>query len=369
MGVLRFLKNALVVTAAALTLSCNLGVTNDIIDPALSPKVKLLTPKSGAVGRLIIAEGFNLIPFDSVKLGKVRVSVKSSTITSLSFNVPANAVSGKLYVYKGLMIDSTQTFRVTPSNEDLDVYDDQKILISEITATWSLDCGTWGKDLIKNAVKRYEERSVNVAFNASPDNDNLYVPDAAIYSNYIGATKYPTQAINLERVIEDTITKFRFRSITQDVYDKADPYVLKEAEAVVGLSFTQTNPGSYIIKTRTRFRKDLPTGKYNVAVFIVQDDVIDIQNGARHPYYHNNVFRKTATNDAGIASVWGVEIATNNAKIEAIFEKNFTVQAPSGNIRTPWIKQDMKAIAVIYKMKANGSEPEKVINCNIVNAK
>jgi hypothetical protein len=268
-------------------------------------------------------------------------------------------------VYKGSAIDSSQTFTVIPTTDELDVENIQNVLLSDFTATWCGPCGQWGKATIIEAANKYGSRGVKVSFNSSQNNDVLYVRDAAIYADYVNLSAYPTQAVNLK--IVDQVFPASTTELIKKVTDMADVEAAKAPTAVVGLACTENGFGSYTIRTRTRFITDMPSGKYNVAVFIIQDNIVEAQNGNSQTYQHTGVFRKTASDNTGANSVWGTEIALQPKANDKI-EKTFTVQVPLVTGKLAWVKANMKAVAVIYKMNETNNKPEMVVNCNMVKA-
>lgn len=264
-----------------------------------------------------------------------------------------------------------------PASSELDIATPvQNVMVSEFTATWCGPCGLWGKPTIAAIADNYGKKAVKVSFNSSASGDALFVQDASAFAGYLSINAYPSQAVNLKLI--DAPASVRTVQQLQDyIIGIADAEAAKAPEAVVGLTFAEDAAGSgeYTIKTKTKFLKDMPEGKYHVGVFIIQDNIIEQQNGAGNngavnpSFEHTGVFRKTATDLDGTKSAWGSEIATTEAKAGASFEKTFTVTAPSTTGKLAWVKANMKAVAVIYKMNPAGSRPEAVINCNMVKAK
>ena len=105
------LKAFWLLASLAFLVSCNSDSTN--IEPDFRPSITSLTPISGLPQVQVTVKGNNLIPPDSVKLGKVKLTVTAQTSTSFKFIVPNYAFSGKLYFYSSKGVDSSKTFTVT----------------------------------------------------------------------------------------------------------------------------------------------------------------------------------------------------------------------------------------------------------------
>jgi hypothetical protein len=110
MKITQFLKYAGIVAIAAFTFACG---SDDSPAPDTKPKVTSLSPTTGTVGTTVTVNGSNLSAPDSVKLGKSKVTISNNTGSSFKFTVPASAFTGKVYVYKGGAVDSSQTFTVS----------------------------------------------------------------------------------------------------------------------------------------------------------------------------------------------------------------------------------------------------------------
>jgi hypothetical protein len=113
MKITQFLKYASIIAIAAFTLACG---SDDSPAPDTTPKVTSLSPTTGTLGTTVTVNGSNLSAIDSVKLGKSKVTVTNNTGTTFTFSVPASAFTGKIYVYKGSAVDSSQTFTVNEPN-------------------------------------------------------------------------------------------------------------------------------------------------------------------------------------------------------------------------------------------------------------
>jgi len=247
----------------------------------------------------------------------------------------------------------------------LDVADtEKKVMVAEFTATWCGPCGQWGKAAVATVADSLGSKGVKVSFNASANNDILYVRETEGFAAYCGITAFPTQVLNLKEVPGATTVAQVISNLILE--GKAEANI--KPSAVVGLTFKadSTTPGSYIINTRTRIVKDLPEGKYNVGVYILQDNIVAAQNGNSSTFNHKGVFRKICKNASdGISSTWGTTFATADAKVGAKFEKSFTVADPKLTGAVAWVPANLKAMVVVYQMNASGTAPEKVLNVNV----
>jgi hypothetical protein len=114
MKITQLLNYISIIALAILTFSC--GSDEETI--ATTPIIEKVSPSAAFKGNLITVTGTNLESLDSVKLGKIKLNLISTTTKEFTFNVPANAVSAKLFVYKGTLVDSSKsvivkTFTVT----------------------------------------------------------------------------------------------------------------------------------------------------------------------------------------------------------------------------------------------------------------
>ena len=262
----------------------------------------------------------------------------------------------------------TETPAYTP--DALDVADDQKkVIVSEYTGTWCPYCGQWGKAVIDASVDSIGANAIKVAFNMAAGRvDPLYVRDNDAFNDFAGITGYPSQSINFVKINSSgTIA-----NLINDIIAEGKGELSIKPSAVVGLKFVadSLNPGSYIINTRTRITKDLPEGKYNVGVYILQDSLVydqaTIVNNASaliKNYKHTSVFRKTCKNaEDGITAAWGTTFTSTGAKVGERFEKTFTVVKATETNFLKWVPSKLKAMVVVYQMNASGTKPAKVLN-------
>ena len=114
MKITQLLKHASVIAITVITFAC--GSDEPTIETF--PIVTSASPSAALRGSLITVTGSRLESLDSVKLGKIKLVLLTNTDKGFTFNIPSNAVTGKLYVYKGKLVDSSQsvivkTFTVT----------------------------------------------------------------------------------------------------------------------------------------------------------------------------------------------------------------------------------------------------------------
>jgi len=192
-----FLKAALIVGVAAFTFSCS---KSEDSTPAPSLSVTSVTPSPATVGSLVTVVGTAMETLDSVKIGAAPVELITNTSTSCTFNVPAQAFTGKLYVYNSGKVDSSKSIEIT---EPTDLPTAAKItaLVDGVpfegTASASLDTLTGNNIVIviqgvsgTKGIILTLPRGVNknTPVNASTTNPFLYFPSISNTQDIYAAT-------------------------------------------------------------------------------------------------------------------------------------------------------------------------------------
>lgn len=117
MKITQLLKYASAIAITIIAFACGSDEQTNL-EPSKTLTIKSISPKSAFAGTLVTVAGTYLENLDSVKLGKIKLNLILTTDSLFTFTIPASAVSGKLYVYKGNLVDSSQsvivkTFKIT----------------------------------------------------------------------------------------------------------------------------------------------------------------------------------------------------------------------------------------------------------------
>lgn len=124
MKITQFLKYAIAIAITIIAVAC--GSDEQTIETF--PIVTSASPSAAPIGSLVTVTGSRLESLDSVKLGKIKLVLLSNTSKGFTFNIPSNAVTGNIYIYKGKSIDSSETLSIrapitrglSPSNAKID---------------------------------------------------------------------------------------------------------------------------------------------------------------------------------------------------------------------------------------------------------
>ncbi|MCC7302561.1 MAG: Omp28-related outer membrane protein [Bacteroidia bacterium] len=126
--------------------------------------------------------------------------------------------------------------------------------------------------------------------------------------------------------------------------------------ADVGIGIHKSVSGNTMnIKVKTQCFKDLPSGEYNMAIYIVENGCWADQVGAGN-IQHSRVLRGSAN------GMWGSDFTATSKG--GITDHSFTYNLGTIGVEY-WNASNLEVVAVIYKM--NGADPVEVINCNTTN--
>jgi hypothetical protein len=238
-----------------------------------------------------------------------------------------------------------------PGTEMNSVSTEYKAFIIEFTATWCPYCGSngypaWEAALAANPYTitglsvHPDDDIVDEAYPAQEEFETFYdcggYPSAGygVTGNGYPQGTYFTTGINAERSANGT--------------------------AKAGIGITKSISGSTMtVNTKTVVFSDL-NGKYNLAVYLVEDNIINDQateTSTIQDAEHDRVFRGSAGDVA-----WGTTIIGGSAAKGTQIDGTYTLTIPA-DVRN---KDNLHVIVVLFKYDSTTSEPIAVINSNTI---
>jgi hypothetical protein len=182
-------------------------------------------------------------------------------------------------------------------------------MLTKITATWCNPCGTWGWEAMEGLIADYSEDHIVVSMYA-PSSSKLYNTAAEEIANEIGFSGTPNFAGNGL----DQGTSVASATAIVDTFASA-PVI-----AVPAYALELVLEDTIIIETKTKFWEGV-NGKFHLQVFVVEDHVMEEQNGQTGDVAHHMVVRK-----------WFTALDSNNVILDGsasagdIKEKRFMIE-------------------------------------------
>ncbi len=231
-----------------------------------------------------------------------------------------------------------------PVIPQIEVTSVQRSLALNATATWCGHCGSWGSPALKTAIATHGDKAVILKCNGSPS-CTMFSQTAQELVSFMNITGWP----NFSEGVTNHAT-------STSAWNAAINATIAKPAAAMGVGIKNKIEGTKLkIETRVKAFSALPAGKYNLAVYILEDGVVATQNGASDPNYkHDNLVRGAVT------PTFGVELKNGAITTTDEFKKEFTY-----NISGTQVPAKLKVAAVLFQMGTNG-KPIAVINCNMV---
>lgn len=230
-------------------------------------------------------------------------------------------------------------FLVSLTMNAQEVVEEQRTLLTKKTATWCPLCGTWGWSFMKNIMSDNADKAVIIGAHYSGD---LTTPAASELVRMFGGSGQPifyADGTNLRVSSSNTGAK------RTEVQELVDDNFNTAPVANTGMDIYDRG-GDLDIEARVEFFQ-ASNGTYKLAVWVVENDVVNNQAGvgpnAMHPY----VFR------AAVNGVTGEEIATGSISAGTTVEVDMSL-TPNPN----WDMDNLSFVAVIWK--ENGADHEFV---------
>lgn len=246
-----------------------------------------------------------------------------------------------LYIYKG-QVENITTKKI-PSTTKIVIADDpsewadrefwHKSLGMRFTATWCGYCPNLATSFAM-AISQYPNKIEML--NLHPTSSNLGFSGTKMMENIFRITSYPTGMIDYRSLIENyTSNDYTAKLIVNAVKETENNYPTK-----TGISFTSSVSSSILNLNVKLYIKE--KGDYKVTAVLLEDNIIDYQNGGVAGYNHSSIARVAFTDISGDA----FSTTGNNKTVE----KSYSVTIPSS-----YNKENLKIL--VYVLKQYGSQP------------
>jgi hypothetical protein len=214
-----------------------------------------------------------------------------------------------------------------------------KNLIMKFTADWCGPCGSWGWTEMETLVTDSKTGSLNAlvmaVHNSSSNLGSLNIGSAYngletnLDSNILGIPTFTVGKLNMAQDDAPTVES-RVASTTSAA-----------AEANVGFIPSYSTDGSTLtINTTTKFFS-AASGTYSVAVYLVEDKVMAVQNGqGASAVAHHSILRTPATG----MTAFGTQLTGTSFTNGQTLSNTFTLP-----VLTSWNKSNMVIYAVLWK--------------------
>jgi len=190
----------------------------------------------------------------------------------------------------------------SPATDPLKVEQKNKAAVLYFGEDWCPPCGSAGGPTLDSALAQEGSLLVGIKVNSGSDNSQLdWAPGDQMFWDFNSGVfnpsnpssgGIPAMAVNnTKQSISSNVS-----SNYAGVVSKANSFALDSV--IAGVALTKSIVGDSVkVSTRVKFFKEQSVGnQYNIAVYLVEDDVISNQTGASASYRHRNQVRSCNAN-------------------------------------------------------------------------
>lgn len=237
-----------------------------------------------------------------------------------------------------LSVFSLQMFAQTVPQE-------QRTLITKVTASWCGNCGTWGWTLFEGLVEDNPDKAVLIANHYSGDLSNTTSDEIAENWNVNSQPRFLTGNDDQSVLSSNIDAK---RTAIKGIVD-ANFMSMPLANAGIEASITGDQ---LMINTKTQFFQPT-TGEYYLGVYIVENGVINNQSGQGANAVHKKIMRGAVT-----STTFGDLLMNGSIGMNMEFDKSFTMTVDSG-----WDINNLEVVTIIWQKE---NDDYSFINTNMV---
>ncbi len=213
-------------------------------------------------------------------------------------------------------------------------------LYNKLTATWCGPCGQWGWTLNTDIMTLIDGNAVMMGTYASTSSDMYNATAGAFKTAFSPTSGWPDFCANGKQKTQFSGTGGIYTGPTKDsVVAEINRHVNAEVKVNSGYS-SKIEGDTMIITTKVKFFKDMPVGStYFLGAYVIEDGVMNTQNGQSGVVAHHHVLRGSAL--AG--SHWGTQI-TSATTAGSTFDYTFKMAIPAS-----WNKNNLEVATIVWE--------------------
>lgn len=234
-----------------------------------------------------------------------------------------------------------------PKQEINNVSTTYKPLVMKFSATWCGACGSVGYPVIHDIIAQHGNKITVLNVNTGDDINTGNPPGSGGLQSFFDVSGIPSCGVNLSE---------GFYPDVNDINDSINLVRTQHPKAKAGIGFSLKIEGNNAVITTKTVAFEALTGRYSLAVYLTEDNIIEEQTGLSGGTGHfDNIFRGAENGQS-----WGAPIITTSCEAGAEFNKTHTLTIPS-DVRD---RNNLHAVVVLYKIDPTTFMPIDVINSN-----
>lgn len=233
-----------------------------------------------------------------------------------------------LLIFAFLFIGLSQSFAQTVPQQ-------QRSLLTKVTATWCPHCGSWGWEMFEGVLEENQDKAVMIATHYSGD---LLNPTAEAVANNLNPPYQPRFYLGN---VEQGVTSSNVASKLVEVKDAIDANFLTEPVANAGIDAFRTGD-QLQVNTKTKFFQDAD-GEYYLGVYVIEDEVVNNQAGNSSTAVHKKIMRASVNGEH-----FGELLMNGSIAADTEFDHTFTM-----TLNPAWNTDNLEIVTIIWKKEAS----------------
>ncbi len=220
-----------------------------------------------------------------------------------------------------------------------EVPEEQRSLISKVTATWCINCGTWGWDFFRDLID--ETSSDQVVMMATHYSGDLVNPTSSAIVDNFSISGQPRFMLGTE---DQNVTSGSTATKLTQIKNTVEADAQNSPVANAGILAELSN-GMILVSSKTKFFQEAD-GEFYLAVYVVEDNLVNTQSGQGANALHKHILRAGMSADA-----FGTELMNGNIAAGTEFEREFELA-----VDPSWNLDNVELVTVIWQKVNNKYE-------------